>query len=500
MALTINKSLRLSGLSSGLDTDTIVKGLMSGYQLKLDQQSQKTTKLQWTADAYREINTLIKSFREKHLSVLSSMNMMSEAAYSSYTVNMLTTTDAASVSVSSSAQPCTVTINSITQLAEAANLSSVNAFTGTTYLSDATLDTLELANPFEFDENDELAFSINGQTFTFTKDTTIAAMVKQINASDLGVTMRYSTLSRGFSLTSDTTGSASTIAIVNLKGNAFAAENSALGIAEQTKTGKDAICTINDIPVTQSANSFTYDGITYTLNNTSPADTPIKFSVSQDYQSTVDSIASFIDAYNQLVDSLQSKLSEKVYSSYAPLTDTQKEEMTEKEIEKWEGYAKSGMLHNDSYISSLLTTFRSAFYTQVEGTGMRLSDIGLTTGTYSDGAKITVDKGKLLSALKENPQNIKDIFTEAPTDGDFSDKGLMVRISDALLTYTKQTTDIALDSLETRISDSEDRKDQISDRLEEKEAALWTKFSAMESALAQLNGMSNWLSTLFSSN
>jgi len=495
MSLTIDSSSRITGLASGLETDSIVEGLMATYQTRLDKQTQKTTKLEWTADAYREINTLIKNFRSKYLSVLSDTNLMSESAYGNYSVSMASTVSAVSVSASSSAAAGTYTIDSITQLAEAAQQSSSNVFTGTKYLSDTTLGSLELTNKFEFGENGELSFSINDKTFSFTKDTTVADLMKTVNSSGAGVTMRFSSLTKGFSITSNTTGSDSGFTIENLSGNAFAAENSATGIAQGTYSGKDAICTIEGVDVTQSTNSFTYDGITYTLNEKS--DTPIKFSVDADYQKTVDNIVEFVDAYNELVSSLQSKVSEKVYYKYDPLTDDQKDEMEDDEIEKWEDYAKSGVLHNDSYVNSLLTTLRSSFYTAVEGTGKSLCDIGLTTGTYSDGAEITVDEDKLLAALKKDPEAVESMFVQTSKTDDFSGEGLMVRISEALLTYTQDTTDVALDSLDEQIAKSEDREDTLKETMDDKEEKLWAKFSEMEAALSKLNSMSTWLSSLF---
>lgn len=497
MSLTIDNSSKLSGLASGLETDTIVVGLMSVYQTKLDKQARKTTRLEWTADAYREINTLIKNFRSQYLSVLSEKNMLSGSSYGDMRISMLSATSAVSVTASSSAVSGTMTIDSITQLAAAAKASSTGVFTGTSYSSDTTLSALSLSHAFSFDGNGELSFSINGEPFTFTESTTIAEMMKAVNSSDAGVTMRYSSLTKGFSITSDATGSASGINIVNIAGNAFSTTNSALGIAQGTYTGQDAICSINGISVTQPGNSFSYDGVSYTLNAASAS--PIQFSISEDYQSTVESIVNFVDAYNELVEALQSKVKEKTYYDYDALTDAQKEGMTEEQIEKWEEKAKSGVLGNDLYISSLLTTLRSAFYTEVEGTGMNLADIGLTTGVYSNGAKITVDKDKLLAALKENPGNVKSLFVQTSISDSFSGEGVMVRISGSMLNYTKQTTDIALDSLESKIAASEDKEGELEERMKEKEETLWARFSAMEAALSRLNSMSGWLSTLFSS-
>lgn len=497
MSLTINNSTRISGLASGLETDTIVEGLLAQYQQKLDRQSQKTTKLEWTAEAYRGINTLIKNFREQYLSALSATNMMTGTAYSDFKVNMLTENGAVSITASPYAVAGEYTIESIDQLAAAASIESREVFTGAKYDSETTLSKLELANKFEFDENGELSFSVNGKTFTFNKDTTVSEMMRQVNNSGAGVTMRFSTLKKGFSLTGDKTGSQSEIKIVNLKGNAFSAEDGALGISEGVYNGKDAICTIEGMPVTQSTNSFSYDGITYNL--TAESDTPIKFSVEQDYEKTVDSIVKFVDAYNELVEALQSKVSEKVYTKYTPLTDAQRKEMKEDEIANWEKYAKSGTLHNDSYVTSLLSELRGAFYANTEGLSKSLYDIGLTTGTWQEGAKIKVDKEKLLESLKEDPQTVKQIFVQTADEGGYSEKGLMLRISDALLTYTKNSTDIALDSLEDRITESKDAVTSLTQKMEDKETDLWKKFSVMEAALSKLNSLSSWLASLFES-
>ena len=258
MSLTINNSTRISGLASGLETDTIVEGLLAQYQQKLDKQSQTTTKLEWTAEAYRGVNTLIKNFREQYLSALSSTNMMTGAAYSDFKVNMLTANGAVSIAASPYAIAGEYTIESIEQLAAAANIESKEVFAGVKYSGETTLAGLELANKFEFDENGEISF-------TFGKDTTIAEMMRQVNNAGVGVTMRFSSLKKGFSLTADKTGSQSKIKIVNLKGNAFSTDDSALGIAEGVYKGQDAICTIEGMTVTQSANSFSFDGITYSL-------------------------------------------------------------------------------------------------------------------------------------------------------------------------------------------------------------------------------------------
>jgi len=496
-------ALRISGLSSGLDTESIVKSMLSTEQSRVDKQAQTTTKLEWKADALRDINTMIKSFRSSSMSVLnSSSNMLSAAAYNAFSVTMLSTTSAVSVSAGASATAGKVTINSITQLATAATMKgSSYAFSGDTMNTSTTLADLELTNALEFDDSGNISFSINDEDFTFSKDTTLTSMMSTINNSDAGVKMTYSSLTKGFSITAKTTGSSSKVEIANLTGNAFAETNAAFGISAGTKNGQDAMLNIEGVDVVKSSNTFTIDGITYTLNDES--NTAISFNVQQDVDSTLDKITSFIDAYNSLITKLQDKVEEKTYRTYTPLTDTQKDAMSDDEIEKWEEKAKSGLLRNDSSISSLLTTMRSAFYTAVEGAGISASEIGLTTGTYTDGGKITVDKDKLRTALENNPDAVTSLFTSTSTSTDkkeaFNESGLVTRISNALLSYTSSATSNTLAGLEKQISESEDDEDTLKDRLETKQEALWTKFSAMESALSSLNSQQSWLSSLFSS-
>ncbi len=485
---------RISGMASGLDTETIIKGLMLRYQSKLDRKVQTRTKYEWQQEAYREVNKGLASFRSKCLSLQSSTNMLSDSALRNYKVDFSTATDAVSISASAYANECTLTIDEITQLATAPSVKSVDAFAGTAYSSDAKLSEIDMVNDFQFDADNKLSFKINGKTFEFTKDTTMGQLLNKVNTSGAGVRMTYSSLTKGFTIQSATTGSSSKIDIVNIAGNAFASENSAFGIAEGVDVykGTDAICKIDNIEVTNSSNTFTYDGITYTLKDKSG---PITFTVSQDIDATVDKIKGFIDEYNKLVEDLQNRLDEKVYRDYSPLTDEQRESMDEDEIKLWEEKAKSGLLHGDSYISDLLTKLRSAFYTNVGDTGLTPSSVGLNTGYYKDGAKITIDETKLRKALATDPDKVKSLFLE--TGDKFENKGLIVRISDSMLSYTKETTDVALDNLDDLIKDSKDREAVLEDTMAAREDALWRKFSKMEEAISKMNSMQSWLSNSF---
>lgn len=60
-------AIRISGLTSGLDTDSIVQELVSAYSTKKENIEKKQTKLSWTQDAWKEMNTKIYGFYSKSL-------------------------------------------------------------------------------------------------------------------------------------------------------------------------------------------------------------------------------------------------------------------------------------------------------------------------------------------------------------------------------------------------------------------------------------------------
>ncbi len=493
---SINGStLRLTGMSSGLDTDSIVKSLLEVDQLKVDKQFRLKTKLQWTGDAYRAVNTKIKNFRTQYMSVLNSAsNMFSASTYKAYAVNMETSTSAVNITASSSATEGAMTINKITQLAEPPKISGeCLEISGT----GATL--LEAFGEAAFDTDGNVSFSLNGEEFAFSSDTTVASMMSTINAnSDAGVTMSYSSLKNTITVTGKKTGSDQAIEMANLSGDIF---NSFFNVAPGTVYGKDAIAQIEGVTVTNPNNTFTIDGITYSLK--AKTDTAINFSVEKDTDAVYNKIVSFVDAYNTLIDDLQSKIDEEVYSDYEPLTDTEREDLSEAQQEKWDEKSKSGLLRNDNGIRSLLQTMRSAFYQTVADTEKSPSSLGLNTGSYATTGKIIIDEDKLREALSNNPDEVAKIFTNVSSATDATTKtkesGLVMRLSNALNSYVANSVDNTLTNNADALSEANDRFDDLEDWLANNEEKYWSKFTAMETALTKLNSQTNWISSLMGS-
>lgn len=76
-------ALRMTGMMSGLDTESIIQELVSAKKTKVDSKKKEQTKLEWKQDAWKELNTKLKSLQSKHLA-----NMRFASSYSKKTTKV----------------------------------------------------------------------------------------------------------------------------------------------------------------------------------------------------------------------------------------------------------------------------------------------------------------------------------------------------------------------------------------------------------------------------
>jgi len=366
----------------------------------------------------------------------------------------------------------------------------------------------DIESNFTIDSNlggttNDIDFDINGQNFKFSStETSLNDIIKEVNASDAGVKMRYDELSDQMIVETEATGATTNLEITDNTGNLMAA----LGI-DQTATGEDATLTYNDgsgdKTVTRPSNNFEVNGVNIKLKNDYGG--TIDFTVESDTEGLVEDIKGFVDKYNEMIGKINDELGEKRYRDYQPLSDDEKEAMSDKEVEMWEERAKSGILRNDDILERMVTNMRSSLYEQVEGAGLHLSDLGITTSTnYRDGGKLVVDEDKLTTAIEDDPQKVADLFTQ---DGDtYETKGLSHRLYDIIQDNIRVTRDSngrkgALiekagiegditefrNSLTEKMNDYDDRIDDLLDDISRKEDNYYNMFAQMESALQRMN-------------
>jgi len=134
---TSTKKLTFTGLASGLDTEEIVKQLMSSSQTKIDKAKQQKQLLEWKRTAYRNTTTLINDFKNKYFDVLSSNYIGSASFFAAK--NITSSSSSVSAVATSSAQNATITINSAT-MAKSAVLTSASAVSPSLTGTEASAD------------------------------------------------------------------------------------------------------------------------------------------------------------------------------------------------------------------------------------------------------------------------------------------------------------------------------------------------------------------------
>jgi flagellar hook-associated protein 2 len=617
---------RISGMATGMDTDSIVKKLMDVERMPLNRLQQNQQKQMWLIDSYRQWNSDLFTFRSNTL-----FNMKLSGTFNTFDVDT-SQTNSVSAKASSSAVAGTYSM-SVKQLAESASIIGHKVKIDTTKsLGDAsqgirqlTADTTisvkvynDPTNPTVFqtadidvkttDKINDVVARINTATDDSGKSLGLQAMydenlqqfiVKTKNSgaeTKIDLSMNNSAESQAFlsktlgigdkaSVTGDnvtlpvtiTTGTndvltidlggwgSSTILLnqgtysspqelvqeinkqistngklatnisaivdefgkIKLTSSATGSQSSlsisgtgttAIGMAGPTSStgaigtlvanGKNADIIFNGEQInTLSSNNVTLLGIDFTLKSPTvdASGNPITSSVtvSQNIDTTVNNIKDFVDKYNDLLDRMTKSTSEAIYKDFLPLLDEQRSEMTEKQIELWEGKAKSGLLRGDSIMSNLINKMRNEMSSIVSNGSSynSLASIGISSRNYQDKGKLYIDETKLKEALEKDPDAIQKLFSQ---NGDTSKgtNGLINRLSDVMNEGIKNLTTKAGSSGNSQFDQSVIGKllsrmqsdiTRQNDRLAKKEDQYYRQFAAMEAAVEKFNQQGSWL-------
>ncbi|NPV72550.1 MAG: flagellar hook-associated protein 2 [Pelotomaculum sp.] len=503
----VSSSLRIGGLASGIDTDSIIEELMKAKRIPLQKLEQNKQILLWQQEDYRELNTSLRTFRDKVFSMKLQATYMTKKAVSS-------NESAVGASAGTGAVPgiYSVTVN---QLAAGV---SVGSQAGLPDEANGSGGTKSLADQFFGGVVKDISFTLEGskgsKTFTFNTGTdNIYSVVSAINAAGLGISASYDATLNRFFLTTTSTGAAAKIKVTNdtddFLADAAGAGGSKLKLLLKNDgtvyAGQDAVFSFGDAAgLTSSTNTVTVNGITLTLKQGGGASSTV--TVSNDTDAVFNAIKDFVSAYNDLIGKINGKLSETRYSDYLPLTDEQRKELTDEQEKKWEEKARSGLLRNDSLLESIVIKMRMTMSAVVPGLSAgegynSLAGIGITTGSYSEKGKLYIDEDKLKEALQKDPEGVMNLFTKSSDV--YSEKGIAARLYDDVnngitLISEKAGSDSSYTSVDNsaigrRIKQIDEEIDRMEDRLAEMEDRYWRQFTALEQAVSRMNAQSAWL-------
>ena len=192
-----------------------------------------------------------------------------------------------------------------------------------------------------------------------------------------------------------------------------------------------------DLKTHRTSNTFDINGVTFTLKKTfnereitneitgvyknSERDPNVTLAINNDSTAVYENIKKFIDSYNELISKIQGEVQEERFRGYAPLSDEQRESLSDKQQEQWEEKAKSGLLRGDSTLSSLLSSMRMDFYGTVESDDInpiynQLAKIGIkTTANYLEGGKLEINEAQLKKAIEADPESVERLFNASGT-------------------------------------------------------------------------------------
>lgn len=580
------------GLSgSGLDIESLVKMGMMNKQNQYDKMYQTQLKQTWVKEAYNTVYTDVKAFKESMSTFKMQSNMSAMQATSSNNDVVSVTANGAAAAMNHKITVEQVASNAYLMTANGQKIDRANnSAANSAYLKDVLFEAgytkstgadgqtsyavRNSAGKAETHKGSEVAISIEVQDgdevdsdgkpvthkveFTYDQifgdNKTLNDLATAFSNSGANVQGGYDTVNDSFSLYNKTSGSANKIGLKatnetskelldKLHLASYDGQNNTLGSAitfETDKmnvvaTGTNAKATIDGKTYESDTNKLNVANVIYNFNGVSAKNADGTYqastiSVSQDTDKIVDNVKKFVETYNTLIDSLNTKYREEKNTDYKPLTKKQESEMTESQINKWNEKAKSGLLYHDNNIYSIISDMREALYTEVDAVDTVLTDargnkysynsmssIGITSSTNQ--GHITLDEEKLKKALTEDPDCVYQLFASDQdstyisgstnknqsdtytSKSDYLNTGIANRLYNSMTTNIRNLESYAGTSKETDdesylgklITNMNTKMTSFQTLMKSYESKLYKKYDAMEVALSKLGAQLSYI-------
>ena len=280
--------------------------------------------------------------------------------------------------------------------------------------------------------------------------------------------------------------------------------------------GCDSEIYLNGIKYTGSSNSYSINGLNITAQVVTDTDgkasdaNAISITTSTDTQGIYDKIKDFLSQYNSLINEITSLYNADSAKGYEPLTDDEKDAMSDTEVEKWEQKIKDSLLRRDDNLESLMSAMTSAMSGAVEVNGKKyyLSNFGIKTLGYlnapknqqnayhidgdEDDANSSGNADKLMTAITNDPDTVIN-FMQGLASNLYNSVHKKMQTSSLSSIYTVYNDK----EMASEYSDYTDLIKKWEEKLQDKEDYYYKKFSSMETALSKLNSQTSSLSGLF---
>ncbi len=544
--------LRMTGMYSGMDTESIVSQLVKTKSTKVTNLKNEQKKLEWKQTAWQDLNSKIYNMYSKTLS-----NLRLTSAYSKKSTVSSDSTKA-TVVASEGAVNGTQTLK-VNKLAKSGYLTGakLDGKTSTTTGTDGK-DVTKVVNWETTDKLSEIDSNLTGKTISITTgsgtdakttdieitaDMTINDLVAKFK--DAGVNASFDTTNQRFFINSTGTGSAKNFTLTSDDSTALAS----LGLDPNTTytdingsknscvkiEGQDAEIVLNGATFVSDSNTFSINGLT--INTLGVTDEEISLVTSTDYDGIYNTIKDFLTEYNDLINEMDKLYNADSARKYDMLTNDEKDSMTDDEVEQWEDKIKSALLRKDNSLYNVMNTLTttmmdgyyennlsdkqkknmsaseiSAWYKENGGKKHYLSDYGIGTLSYfeaqdnehhayhingdADDEFTSTKEDKLKAAIADDPEGTANFFATlckslySKLDETMSES---TDYSSIYKVYNDKQLKKDYNDYTKKISDAEDELNDYEDR-------WYNKFSKMEVALSKLQSQTSSISSMLGSN
>ncbi|MBB6450369.1 flagellar hook-associated protein 2 [Geomicrobium halophilum] len=250
--------------------------------------------------------------------------------------------------------------------------------------------------------------------------------------------------------------------------------------------------TVNGMRTERQSNTFSIGNLTVTLEDEFEQEVMVSSSIHTDL--IVENIQEFVDTYNELVEKVHGQLMETRNRDYPPLTDQQRNELSEYEAELWDEQAQRGLLSQDRQLGNFMSQIRLNLYATVDVEGSdinHLSDLGITTSNdFRENGKLNIDEVKLRSVVEGDPEGAFKLFSQAEDGIAQNLRATLSHMGEAISQQAGGSNGRSQPHqfvIGREMNQLEDRMKDFDRRLDEKENRYYRQFSQMEQAIARAN-------------
>mgnify|MGYP001108942558 FL=1 len=487
-------AMRLTGMYSGLDTDTIIQELVAAKRTKVDDKTKEQKKLKIKQDTWSELNKKLKSLQSRVA------GMRLSDAYTKRTTKV-SNSSIASVITGDGA------MNGVQQL-RVERLAKIGYMTGgKVSKTGGTANALSTLKDLGL--SDDGTLKINGKDITVGEGTSVSDVLNELKKA--GLNANFDENQQRIFISSKDYGADNNFTIegdepvlnalgLNVKGN---------GDAKAVKVdGQDAKIILNDATFTSKNNVFDINGLTITALTESSE--TVTLTTEMDTDGIYDMIKGFLKQYNEVMNEMDKLYNASSAKGYEPLTNDEKMSMSDSEIEEWEKKIKDSILRKDENLSTVSSSLREIMSggISVGGKTMYLFDFGIDTLGYfdaeenernmyhidgdADDAETSGKADKLRGMIASDPDTVINFFSQLSQQL----YGKMFDMSKSVNGYRSYGNFYDDKKMQSDYDDYTSKIKDLEDKLTAYEDKWYAKFSKMETAMAKMQSSQNALAGL----